>query len=436
MSFPEETVLAGNSRGTVSGWQGPSLMQQQTAIPADNQILPPHKYNDFGFGQYGGHREQASTPGSQQLGFDGILGQEVKRELSSYSTVRSPRIDRQSTRYTLQPIQNFTNAFGSQLETDGSISTGQVQYTSAAFPFRSLAAGGTPSSHISSAVGVSDQAPIVQGQAPAVQAMVHSFSGIRQTLQAPSSLGPAAVTTNATSNIPVFQTAATLAGPADQPKKIKTAIGAQRISSRNIDHPSGIQVTAGLPACQIGAVELLAFFPFHTEWPKVLLRLLGNGWTSNTLAQASLHARDTLSVATCTRRDGAIRQQVSVNANAEFNLTDFTRGNYPNLIQPVGTYDATAYTPRAWRANRIVTAKLVDIDQGVVNWPAPEDAGIVTQVIQLAVDGAFTELTTSDIPQIAQFFGFQMPADAATPQWDQRGLRRVLAAITAAGTYV
>ena len=98
-------------------------------------------------------------------------------------------------------------------------------------------------------------------------------------------------------------------------------------------------------------------------------------------------------------------------------------------------YNTAAYQPRGASARQTADAKLVDVANGVVEWPCGEDRGIVAQVIEHAVAERMREVTTADIPNVAARLGFVMPAEASGQDWDQRALGRLRATIREAGKY-
>ena len=92
-------------------------------------------------------------------------------------------------------------------------------------------------------------------------------------------------------------------------------------------------------------------------------------------------------------------------------------------MTPITTYDASNYAPR--NRQGLMNASLVNIAGGVVNWPAGQDRGIVSQVIEYAHNNGFDQYTTADIPRIAQQMGFAAPSEAVGGNWDQNARARV-----------
>ena len=206
-----------------------------------------------------------------------------------------------------------------------------------------------------------------------------------------------------------------------------TAGAAGRGGRRNYheDLASAVAVGTRLPSCQIGAVELLTFFPNHTQWPEAGLRLYRNGFKHKEIAKVQLQARGKLDKASQQKREQALRHQISTNGKIFFNDPNFTLKNSANLMTPVRVYDASNYVPRP-RVTRsaMTTARLVNVARGITIWPAGEDRGIVTQVIEYAHQHNDLQYTIADIPQLAQQLGFVAPHEASTAQWDQNANTR------------
>jgi hypothetical protein len=186
-----------------------------------------------------------------------------------------------------------------------------------------------------------------------------------------------------------------------------------------------ITIKARLPPCQIGAVELLTFFPHHSQWPEVGLRIYRNGWKHPDVARIHLHARGTLTKEAYIKRYDALKHQILRNGRIFFDDDGFKPTTHKHLLTAVTTYDASNYAPRDDIVHLLVDATLVDIAEGVVNWPAGEDRGVVTQAIEHAYINDLRQYTAADIPQLAQQMGFVAPNEASTQQWDQSAKRRV-----------
>lgn len=207
---------------------------------------------------------------------------------------------------------------------------------------------------------------------------------------------------------------------------------------RNSELSSAISANAHLPPCKLGAVEMVTFFPLHIRWPELGLRLYRNGWKSLSISKAMLHARDKLDYRSddaVERRKSANRHQVLSNGKYFFQDGDFTPTSSEEMT-PVTSYDVSTYTPRDnISTSSLFTAKLVDIAEGVKNFPKGEDRGVVTQAIEYAVRNQLDGLTTADIPQLAAQQGFQDPFDSFGSEWDQHAEERMEARIELTGNY-
>ena len=102
----------------------------------------------------------------------------------------------------------------------------------------------------------------------------------------------------------------------------------------------------------------------------------------------------------------------------------------------VTSYDASNYQPRPRHASSLAIAPLVEIAQGVVNWPTGQDRGIVTQAIEYAHQNGLAQYNTTNIPLLAQQMGFAAPNEASSTQWDQNARERAKQLVEQAGTYV
>ncbi|KAK3680691.1 hypothetical protein LTR37_021104 [Vermiconidia calcicola] len=198
---------------------------------------------------------------------------------------------------------------------------------------------------------------------------------------------------------------------------------------------SAIGVEAQLPGCQIGAVELLTFFPNHTQWPEAGLRLYRNGWKTLDIAKLQLHARNRLTRQGCDKRVAALRHQVLKNGQIFFNDEFFNQTSHAHLMTTVTSYDASNYAPRSTIASSLAPNKLIDIANGVVNWPTGEDRGLVTQAIEFTSENALIQYTTLDIPWLSFQHTFSSPNESLTTTWDHATLQRARQTIEQAGTY-
>lgn len=57
---------------------------------------------------------------------------------------------------------------------------------------------------------------------------------------------------------------------------------------------SAIAATRDIPRMPMSAIEILTFFPNHTLWFAIMMRLVRHDWTTERMARMQLHARGTL----------------------------------------------------------------------------------------------------------------------------------------------
>ncbi|KAK3671588.1 hypothetical protein LTR78_008511 [Recurvomyces mirabilis] len=217
--------------------------------------------------------------------------------------------------------------------------------------------------------------------------------------------------------------------------KITTANGSTRIAGHAPELDTAPPVTARLPPCEMSAAELLYLFPNHTQWPKVMLRLLGSGWTVSDMASAAMYARAIVDDKVHKRRCAAMRYQTSEAGRAEFNDPTWTQTKAaPGQVSVVTDYDVSTYIPR--HRKHLITIKLLDVARGVQWWPATSDRGIVSQVVRFARDNPVlcVDFTTDDIPTVATQQGFVMPRDASRSDWDTLCLHNFRTALNSVKT--
>ncbi|KAK4554093.1 hypothetical protein LTR86_008934 [Recurvomyces mirabilis] len=187
--------------------------------------------------------------------------------------------------------------------------------------------------------------------------------------------------------------------------------------------------TARLPQCKMSASEILCFFPRHTQWPDIMLRLIGNGWTSGTMADAILFHRGRLDLEHHTRRDAAQRRQVGNAGKEKYSNPAWKSGEATaDELHPTSDYDVSQATPPARvKPESLHAVKLVDVARGIQQWPHREECGIVSKVLYFAHQNPAIcgEFTTDDIQQVAVAQGFSEAAGASSQDWDQQCLARM-----------
>ncbi|KAK0276791.1 hypothetical protein LTR35_010185 [Friedmanniomyces endolithicus] len=218
------------------------------------------------------------------------------------------------------------------------------------------------------------------------------------------------------------------------PRKHLTKNRKMRIRAYNYGFKTAPDETADLLHGLTGVVELMVLFPNHTKWPWVMLRLLSNGWTSKEISAVQLHARGTTANnVNLKRRDDTMRYQATAPGKHLFHKVGWTKTKYPEDVPLVTDYDVTSFLLPPKKVSALHAIKLHDIGRDVVNIPAVEDRGLLTQAVQWAMLTGDTTATTNDVLGLAQRHGWVYLADAATDYWDQRGCVRMLATLRAAG---
>lgn len=193
--------------------------------------------------------------------------------------------------------------------------------------------------------------------------------------------------------------------------------------SKNEALATAIPAKARLPSCDIGIVELLCFFPNHTKWPEAGIRAYRNEWKHGEVARIQLHARGKLTRDAYEKRIDCLKHQILCHGKHYFGDPTFKPTTHGHLMTPVVSYDASNYAPR--NNQGLFDASLMDIAEGVVNWPVGQDRGIVSQAIEYAHNNGLDHYTTADIPRIAQQMGFVAPAEASGDDWDRNAKGQV-----------
>ncbi|KAK5118705.1 hypothetical protein LTR85_007911 [Meristemomyces frigidus] len=430
---------------TGSAYDGPTSRMQRSPHMVHEQALPTSSSFDrvalYGPASFFGTRKIDDTALS-----DGIRTPDPRRTASTqptaypfdstvYGAQRTASSGAPAGRQEAPPLNTFVNRFQAQGHF-GSMGPGMRHR-----PDRQTMRKHSTFSRLTDAVA---SHPLPQGTTAAPFNVDEAYRAQAAQALASLQMTTAGLSMQAPAVAPP-QVAAAAPAPAqitDELRIKQIANGNRRIAGYNSEIKTAAPINIRLPACEIGVVELLTFFPQHTLWPRSLPRFIANKWKTAEVARVQLYARGALTKAACVRRDAALRRQVIDGGNIEFGVQNFTVDTFwrqltdPQRAGGEGSYNASVYHPRAQHINNLRTASLVDVARDVVAWPAPEDSGIVTQVIELAVLNRWTALTIDDIPQVANHFNFAMPAEAGGTQWDQNGRRRVLAAIEAAGAHI
>ncbi|KAF2101432.1 hypothetical protein NA57DRAFT_53399 [Rhizodiscina lignyota] len=187
----------------------------------------------------------------------------------------------------------------------------------------------------------------------------------------------------------------------------------------------GTPLTAdiGLLHVDITLEEFLTFFPAHYRWKLSLIRVIYNGWTQADIAAYLNYARNfqgNMAV-----RENSIRK-VIVEAEKTHKGGVFTNSNRP-MNQPVHDMKPTGWEPAERYKSDLKDTLLVSLAAGVVNWPATEGRGVLTQAIEYALSNPDRKLRLSDVDGFAAIpgiAGVQQPTGPATNH-DKEALERL-----------
>ncbi|KAK3117125.1 hypothetical protein LTR53_001854 [Teratosphaeriaceae sp. CCFEE 6253] len=208
----------------------------------------------------------------------------------------------------------------------------------------------------------------------------------------------------------------------------------ERISGQTPELDGAPSVRIQLPA-DVGVVEMLMLMPHHTQRPRFLLRLLGNGWKYADIAAVQLWARGTSVRAineALVRYNNRIRRQALEIGPEEFPATQRWKPSVNLADVPAVTVYSTADYRLKANAGAEQDATLASLGRGVIelDWPGVKDSGILIQAVRWAmgVNGDLTK-KVSDIPTLATLHGWTMPTSASSSRWDQRAMRRIVKAM-------
>lgn len=212
---------------------------------------------------------------------------------------------------------------------------------------------------------------------------------------------------------------------------------------------NAVDVRSELPQMVIGAVEFLTFFPHHTQWPTIIFRLYRHGWSTGAMAKAMLHARGTLNRIEWDRRQAALRHQLrtatrdryataqnrdptpsSLRQNGHPDFSPFvlhSSGNnvdhydVRNPMEPSGD----VYEPPRGQTTLAQPARLLDVINGVQNWPSDQDRGQLTEALLYAQANGLLQQSTRDLANIVVQQNYTVVTDASTTDWDLRAVERL-----------
>jgi hypothetical protein len=146
---------------------------------------------------------------------------------------------------------------------------------------------------------------------------------------------------------------------------------------------------------EISAKELLTFFPDHLLWHDAVYRLRQNGWTHNDMAEYINYVRDLKPLYNVNHyttnhqvqhADEVIllREHSNTASRPAFRTTNFT---------------TKGWVPREKKTPRDTDYHLVDLADGVVEYPEGDGARLLTRAIKLAIARQDSDVRLSGIEQ-------------------------------------
>lgn len=172
------------------------------------------------------------------------------------------------------------------------------------------------------------------------------------------------------------------------------------------------------PGIEIGAIEILTFFPRWLHHPDVVLRLFKAGWNRTEIAKAQLHAINRLNFGDMKRVSERVQKQVSFAGKLKtgMNGTWSNKRHLPNIadyddLKADGWKTRHDLDPRLAQVE-LVDYKLADIAAPVMqggNSPQGSDRLLLTQVLEYAHRNPNLNLTLADTGRIIQEQGFTAP---------------------------
>ncbi|KAK4892170.1 hypothetical protein LTR27_009354 [Elasticomyces elasticus] len=222
---------------------------------------------------------------------------------------------------------------------------------------------------------------------------------------------------------PTKITKASLRTPAEERKQTKEASKGSRkgkSSNRIIGHNPELergqaaQADVALPETRATVVELLCFFPNHTQWPGVLRRLTDAGWGDEEIAAARLYFRGAVQEDRVKRHWRQIRKQKK----------------WAKDVESVEDYGLSSFAPR--RTQRFKEPQhelLAEIGRNVVEWPEQAQQSFLTLAIIYAIAYPEMEYTTDDVEWLAASLGWVLPCDFSNDRLDEEGHDNVMKAM-------
>ncbi|KAK5729291.1 hypothetical protein LTR15_002433 [Elasticomyces elasticus] len=191
---------------------------------------------------------------------------------------------------------------------------------------------------------------------------------------------------------------------------------ATRIKGRNPELGPGQAARAdvALPETRATGVELLCFFPNHTQWPGVLRRLLKRRRGDEEIAAARLYFRGAVQEDRVKRHWRQIRKQK----------------NWAKDVQSVEDYGLSDFAPRRTQRSKEPQHELLaEIGRNVVEWPEPSQQSFLTLAIIFAIAHPEMGYTTDDVEWLAESLEWVLPCDFTNDLLDEQGHDEIMKAM-------
>lgn len=171
---------------------------------------------------------------------------------------------------------------------------------------------------------------------------------------------------------------------------------------------------------RITAAEIIAFFPNHVlKWDDALYRLIQNGWTTNDISGYFNYTRQLSGDATLTK--GMVSDRVK-------------RSNLYILGRSMGSasgrprFKTAFFTTKGWVLPQAAKGGvyghpidhfLVDLAEGLVNWPRGSGARLLTRAVEFAVRHGYRHVKLSQFHNFVHAYQINLPL---LPPMATRGL--------------
>jgi hypothetical protein len=169
--------------------------------------------------------------------------------------------------------------------------------------------------------------------------------------------------------------------------------GAQHHPVQSVFPPVYINIRF-LDKIEITAEELMTFFPGHLKWHDAMYRLLQNGWTRPDMTKFINYARG------LTEEEG-LKRPTTLTWIKDADQEILKDGQHKYKDRP--PFKTTGFTTKGWvpheerYARDVVDYFLVDLADGIVNFPDGNGARLLTRAVRTAIARGDTEVKLSQI---------------------------------------